>query len=44
MQTIRVSFRPPYLPEAFTKEVRAEKTARAYAYVYDRMSFATAGS
>jgi type I restriction enzyme R subunit len=34
MQTLRVEIRR--LPAAFTRDIRSEKTARAYAHVYDR--------
>jgi type I restriction enzyme R subunit len=30
-----LSLRPPNLPGAYSKDVRAEKMARAYAHVYD---------
>jgi len=35
MQTLKVTLRPPHLPAAYTKDISAEKTARAYAHVYD---------
>ena len=35
MQTLKIAIRPPTLPAAYTKEVRAEKMARAYAHLYD---------
>jgi type I restriction enzyme, R subunit len=35
MQALKLSLRPPVLPEAYTKDVRQEKMARAYAHVYD---------
>lgn len=35
MQTLKVMLRPPTLPAAYTKDIRAEKMARAYAHVYD---------
>jgi type I restriction enzyme R subunit len=35
MRTIKVSFRPPHLPGAYSREIRSEKLARAYAHVYD---------
>jgi type I restriction enzyme, R subunit len=35
MQTLKKSLLPSNLPSAFTREMRAEKMARAYAYVYD---------
>ena len=35
MQTIKVSLRPPHLPSAYSREIRKEKLARAYAHVYD---------
>ena len=35
MQTLKVMLRPPHLPTSFTKDIRAEKMARAYAHVYD---------
>jgi type I restriction enzyme, R subunit len=38
MQTVKMSLLPSKLPSAFTKEMRAEKMARAYAYVYDHYS------
>ena len=34
MQTIKVSFRPLQLPVAYSREIRTEKLARAYAHVY----------
>jgi type I restriction enzyme R subunit len=36
MQTLKVMLRPPLLPARYTRDVRAEKQARAYAHVYDR--------
>ena len=38
MQTLKVSMLPTKLPAAFTKEMRAEKMARAYAHVYGHYS------
>jgi type I restriction enzyme, R subunit len=35
MQTLKMSLLPSRLPAAFTKDIRAEKMARAYAHVYD---------
>ncbi len=35
MQALKLSLRPPNLPGAYSKDVRAEKMARAYAHVYD---------
>ncbi len=35
MQTLKIAIRPPALPAAYTKDVRAETMARAYAHLYD---------
>jgi hypothetical protein len=35
MQALKIGLRQ--LPEPFTKDLRAEKVALAYAYVYDRL-------
>ncbi|MEO7940243.1 MAG: type I restriction enzyme endonuclease domain-containing protein, partial [Burkholderiaceae bacterium] len=35
MQTLKVEMRPPRLPAAYTKDIRAEKLARTYAHLYD---------
>ena len=35
MQTLKAAIRPPNLPTAYTKDIRNEKMARAYAHVYD---------
>lgn len=35
MQTVRGAFRPPTLPPAYSKDIRAEKMARTYAHIYD---------
>ena len=35
MQTLKIAIRPPTLPGAYTKDIRAEKMARAYAHLYD---------
>jgi type I restriction enzyme, R subunit len=38
MQTLKMSLLPSKLPSAFTKEMRVEKMARAYAHIYDHYS------
>ncbi len=35
MQTMKIELRPPKLPAAYTKDIRVEKLARAYAHVFD---------
>ena len=35
MRAMKSALRPPNLPGAFTKDIRLEKMARAYAHVYD---------
>jgi hypothetical protein len=43
MQTLKIMLDPPHLPSAYTRGIRIEKRARAFAHVHDRYASVHAG-